>query len=427
MTRWRRHTRTGCRARSLLALGCLILTLSSCGVFAVSNPATPTSPPVTSPYSKFDATIEKAFHTALASVHVAIPTRPGAPAPSLPADAFGPGLGSRVVLGFLPSWEIADAATVDYHALSEVAYYALQVQAGGRILESGMGWNALVGGGASTMVTDAHAAGDRALLTLYSVDQSTLEALAAKPSSGTTLADQVAPLLRAYGADGVDIDFEGQVASARRGFVRFFAAFSTRLKQINSSWSIVLNVFPQAAVDPESFFDVRALAPYADQLFVMAYDMTDQLSPGATAPLVGEDLSDASALASLVSAVPRSKLILGIPFYGYDFTATRRTLPADTIGTPYAVSYDSVVAAGRPARWDPTTETPYTAFKRNGQWHQTWYDDPVSVALKVALAAAFHIGGVGAWELAMANGQDSLTTTLDGGSPPLKLPLASHT
>ncbi len=423
MTRWR-HTRTARRAGALLALSCLLLASSSCGLFATGT-TVPTPPPVTSPYAKFDAAIQKALDNARSSIHVAIPTRPGAPAPLLPAAAFGRGLGSRVVLGFLPSWEMSDVSTIDYAALSEIAYYALRVRRGGVIVRSGMGWNALVSGSVSTMITKAHAAGVRALLTLYAVDQPTLEALAARPGSGTTLADQVALLLRRYGFDGVDLDFEGQVASARNGFVRFFKAFSTRLKAIDSSWSVVLNTFPQAAVDPESFFDVRALAPYADQLFVMAYDMNDQLSPGATAPLAGADLSDASSLASFVSAVPRSKVILGIPFYGYDFTATRRTLPADTIGTPYAVSYDAVVAAGRQGRWDPVTETPYTSFRRDGQWHQTWYEDPVSVALKVALAAAFHVGGVGAWELGMANGQSIMTTTLDGGSPPLKLPLAS--
>lgn len=170
---------------------------------------------------------------------------------------------------------------------------------------------------------------------------------------------------------------------------------------------------------------MKALAPYVDQFFVMAYDMSPMSSPGPTAPLTGAELSDLSVLASYQSVVPASKVILGIPFYGYDFTTYTPNPPSGVIGAPYAVTYQSIVQAAHPATWDSVTETPYASFKRQGQWHETWYDDPTSVALKVALAAAFDVGGVGAWDLGMAAGQPQMTYALDGGSPPARLPLVS--
>ncbi|HLI42986.1 MAG TPA: glycosyl hydrolase family 18 protein [Acidimicrobiales bacterium] len=373
-----------------------------------------------SPYAPYSAAEQRAVRAALADVHVTLPTRPGAPAPDLPARPFGAGLGSHVVLGFLPSWEIAAAATVDYAALSEVAYYAVVVRSGGRLLRSGQGWDDLVNGDVAPVVSAAHAAGTRVLLTVSSVSESVLARLAADPASGRRLAGTVAQLMRADGFDGVDLDLEGQLASARAGFVRFMAAFSSRLRALEPSTTIVLNTLPQSAVDEEGFFDVRALAPFVDQFFVMAYDMSDLRSPGPTAPLVGAELCDASSLASYVATVPASKVILGIPFYGYDFTLSRSGRAAGTVGEPEAVSYDQVLAAGRPAAWDPSTETPYISFRDKGRWHETWYDNPLSVALKVALAAAFRTAGVGAWELGMASGQDEMTVLLDGGSPPLR-------
>lgn len=401
-----------------MAVACL---LAACTPGAGSDTAQ-TGPLPTSPYAAFYAKEQRAVRTALSSVAVSLPSRPGATAPDLPARPFAGGLGSHVVLGFLPSYEVGYAASIDYGALSEVAYSGLEARPHGRILHAGAGWDDLVNGQVAPMVSAAHAAGDRALLTVYSVNQKILAGLASDPSSGAALATSLAAILREYGFDGVDLDLEGQEAAARAGFVRFMAAFSARLGALDPSATIVLNTFPQSAVDPASFFDVRALAPYVDQFFVMAYDMSDQQSPGATAPLTGAELSDASSLASYVATVPASKVILGIPFYGYDFTATRGTLPADTIGVPYPVSYDAVLAAGRRVLWDPGTETPYNSFRRGGQWHQTWFDNPVSVALKVALAAAYHCAGVGAWELGMANGQDEMTVLLDGGSPPLRSP-----
>jgi hypothetical protein len=413
------------RLKRLLAPGLCVVFLSGCGLIA--GTATTSSPPTpTSPYNRFVATEQKAFDTALSSLHgVSVPKKPGAPAPILPAGAFGSGLGSHVVLGFLPSWEIYSASSVNYSAFSEIAYFALQLEPGGSILTSGAGWQPLADGAVDTFVADAHQAGDRALLTLFTQTQSTLDQMAKAPAAdGHALADRVAPLLSAHGFDGVDFDIEGQQGADRSALVAFIAAFSSRLHVLGPRYSIVLNSYPQAAVDPSNFFDVKALSPYVDQFFVMAYDMNDQSSPGATAPLLGQNLSDASSVASYEAVVPASKIILGIPFYGYDFTASRKSPPAITVGTPYAVSYADVVAAGRTAQWDPSSETPYESFKRAGQWHQTWFDDPVSVALKVALAAAFHTAGVGAWEIGMAGGQPAMITALDGGSSPERLPLA---
>ena len=98
---------------------------------------------------------------------------------------------------------------------------------------------------------------------------------------------------------------------------------------------------------------------------------------------------------------------------------------AATIGPPLAVTYADIVSVGHPPKWDPVTETPWTVFRRDRTWHQTWFDDPVSIALKTALAAQFRCAGVGVWELGMSGGDPKITAALLGGSPPVKLPLAS--
>ncbi len=421
-----RQGRRRCRLPALLALlGACSLLAGACGI--LGRPAASSSPPPpTSVYNKFVGIEQQAYKTALSDLKgLALPKRAGAPAPSLPPDAFGKGLRSHLVLGFLPSWEIYRASSIDYRALSEVSYFALQVEPGGKILRSGQGWNVLRRGGVGQVVADAHLAGDRALLTLYTGTASTISQMAKAPlAAGTELAAEVAPLLATYHFDGVDLDFESQQGSARAGFTAFVAAFAKALHLRGPHYQIVLNTFPQAAVDPDGLYDVKALARYVNDLFVMAYDMGSTSSPGPTAPLVGLNLTDASVLASYEAVVPARKIILGIPFYGYDFTASGKSPPAVTLGGPVAVTYASIAATGRSALWDPSSQTPYISFKRSGQWHQTWFDDPVSVALKVALAAAFHTAGVGVWELGMAAGRPAMVRALDGGSPPLRLPAA---
>lgn len=378
---------------------------------------------MTSPLQHFATTANRAVKTALSLVHIGVPTHKGAAAPQLGPGAFGHGLGSHVVLGFVPSWELGDVTTLDYSALTEVAYYALVVRTNGTIDRSGYGWSDLADGEVGGLVTDAHDAGVRVLLTLYCGYQPSLQSLSAHPGLGVRLADEVAPLLANGGFDGVDLDFEGELASARTGFAHYVAAFSNRLKSINDRYDVVLNAYPEAAAGPDSFYDLPALDRYVDQFFVMDYDMTDLEVPGSTAPLTGSVLSDTTSIASFVAAVPPKKVILGIPFYGYDFTLNRKAAPADLVRPAYAVTYDSVVASGHLQYWDPSSETPYLSFPRGGRWHETFFEDPSSVGLKVALATAYGLDGVGAWELGMADGKDAMTAALDGGSPPLRLPL----
>jgi spore germination protein YaaH len=192
----------------------------------------------------------------------------------------------------------------------------------------------------------------------------------------------------------------------------------------------MLNTYPESAEAPAGFFDIKALAPYVNEFFVMAYDMDSTEIPSADAPLDGEYLSDAAALATYVSAGLGSKVILGIPFYGYDFPSSGAGRDAAVTSPPYAVTYDDILTSiavdHHKPLWDPDTDTPYTVFRYEKAWHQTWFDDPVSVALKTALADKFGVAGVGAWEIGMVANAPQMISALDGDSPAVKLLLATQ-
>jgi len=403
----------------VVAVVCSLAT-SACGLTGAS-PTTTTQPDPTAVYLPREHAAVAAAERAVA---VRLPKSIGAPAPSLPAHPFTSDLPAHQVLGFLPYWEVG-TVTPDYAGLSSLAYFAVDVARGGSLVETGAGWRALASPSLAAVIAAAHAAGDRVLFTLFSEDPAVIHSLAVAPGpTADKLAAAVATQLRSGGFDGVDLDIEGQSTADRPGFVRFVTSFADRLRGIDPTWSITLNTYPTSAFDPRGFFDVAALAPHVDQLFVMAYDMQNPGVPSATAPLANASLNDALTLAEYTAIVPARKLILGIPLYGYDFPASRGGAPAFTMGTPVAVTYSEIVAAGRKPLWDPASETPWMSFRRGGRWHQTWFDDPVSIALKTALAAQFGLAGVGVWELGMAGGDPQISTALAGGLPPLRLPLA---
>ncbi|MGD1011806.1 MAG: glycosyl hydrolase family 18 protein [Acidimicrobiales bacterium] len=399
------------------------LSCSACGVFGSGTPTTTTQP--LTPAERLIPSERAAVAKAEAAVGVRLPTVLGQPAPALGADAFARPLRSHQVVGFLPYWEVG-SFTPDYQDLTTVIYWSVPLGPDGFLLEDNPGWSAATGDPLAYDIREAHAAGDTVLLTVSSTNASVLHSVATHPfSAGGVLANRVAPMLTAYHFDGVNLDLEGDSTAERDGFALFVASFSKALRAIDPAWSIMIDTYPTSAFDPLSFFDIKALEPYVNEFFVMGYDMDNPNVPSANAPLTNASISDVMALAEYAAVVPGQRIILGIPLYGVDFAATSRFDGALTVGTPVAVTYADIVAAGHKPLWDPVTETPWTVFRRAGKWHQTWFDDPMSIALKAALAAEYHCAGVGVWDLGMSGSDASISAALLGGSAPVKLPLAS--
>ncbi len=414
--------RRGAAAR--LLCGVLSIVLGALGCSACSGSGAPSTGGAPNPAARLVPGELAAVARAEAAVAVRLPKVAGQPAPTLSAGAFPRPLRAHQIVGFLPDWEVG-SFTPDYRDLTTLIYWSVSLAKGGAISHSGQGWSTLGSNALALDIMQAHAAGDRVLLTVFSEDPSVIHSVAAHATlAGRRLAKSVAALVTAGNFDGVDLDIEGDSTQDRGGFVHFVASFSHTLKALDPSWSIVLDTYASSAFDPLSFFDVKALAPYVDELFVMAYDMQDPGVASATAPLINADLNDAMTLAEYTSVVPGRRIVLGIPLYGYDFPASNKDDGAAAIGNPVAVTYEEIVQAGRAAKWDPVTETPFTVFRRKGKWHQTWFDDPVSIALKAALAVQYGCAGVGVWDLGMSGNNPSISAALLGGGVPTKLPLA---
>jgi len=79
-----------------------------------------------------------------------------------------------------------------------------------------------------------------------------------------------------------------------------------------------------------------------------------------------------------------------------------------------------IAASGHPTYWDPTTQTAWTSYQVGTQWHETYFDDPTSLALKAQLAASFHIAGLGIWALGMDGNDPAMLAALLGNAPAAK-------
>ncbi len=348
--------------------------------------------------------------------HLAAATAPPAPAP--PSVANLPPLRPHEVFGFAPYWTLHQSTGFDVQGLTTVAYFSLDVNADGTLLQSGPGWDGYQSQALANLVTRAHAAGDRVVLTVTDFNQQSLDALTSSPSAAGTLAAAVVAAVEAKNLDGVNLDFEGVGSADRAGLTALVGTVSAAVHAANPHYQVTMDTYASSAGDPTGFYDIAALAPEVDGFFVMAYDLNLQGAPSAASPLTSAMFSDEEALAQYTAVVPAAKVVLGLPFYGYDWPTTNGTMSAMATGTPTPVAASQVLGGGHPLYWDPVTQTAWTSYQSGSQWHEQFVEDPMSIYLATQLAATYGVDGVGAWALGMDGNDPVMLQALDGVQPP---------
>jgi Glycosyl hydrolases family 18 len=349
-----------------------------------------------------------------------LPTATVKPAPAPPAVASSAPLQSHEIFGYAPYWTLPESSSFDVNDLTTLAYFSVDANPDGTLDESGAGWNGYESQDLADLVTRAHAAGDRVVLTVTCFSQSALDTITSDPKAPATLSAALISAVTAKNLDGVNFDFEGEGSADRNGLTSLITQVSQALHAANPHWQVTMATYASAAGDPSGFYNIAALAPAVDGFFVMAYDMNNSDEPSATAPLIGGGFNDTEALQQYTAVVPASKVILGVPYYGYDWPTTNGTSTAQATGPESPLSDGVIAASGHPTYWDPTTDTAWTSYQVGTQWHETYFDNPTSLAMKAELANSYHIAGLGIWALGMDGNNPAMLAALLGNAPAAK-------
>jgi GH18 family chitinase len=153
-----------------------------------------------------------------------------------------------------------------------------------------------------------------------------------------------------------------------------------------------------------------------DAFFVMAYQMGGPAG-STSAQFGGSDFSAQEALQEYTQVVPASKVILGLPYYGYEWPTTGPGTTATVTGPATPVPDQTILASKQPVYWNQATGTAWFSSETGTQWYQTWFEDPASLALKAQTAGMFGARGVGIWSLGMDGNDPALLSALVGTGP----------
>jgi spore germination protein len=212
--------------------------------------------------------------------------------------------------------------------------------------------------------------------------------------SPALMARQVAAivaLVQRHDYAGVDIDYENLHAGDRQAFSTFVRDLAAALHAHGKLLSVaVFAKTSNAGTDPRNVAqDYAAIGRVADQVRLMGYDYHWATSPPGPIAPVGWIRA---VLRYARTQIPASKIILGIPLYGYDWSG----------GHGIAISWLQALRLSReyhaPPRYNVTSQAPWFSYTdRAGRKHTVWFENEASSRAKFDLAQGAGIAGVYLW------------------------------
>ena len=214
-----------------------------------------------------------------------------------------------------------------------------------------------------------------------------------------------------YGYDGYNFDFENVHYKDKTQLTKFVDFLAKGLRDYNLHSSIDVTGYSNSE-NWSLVYDRKAYADAVDYVVLMAYDETwassDTAGPVASYPWVRKHTEQ------MLSEVPASKLVLGIPFYmrewsvpvkgSWEGKAKSKTL-AMTRALDLEREYRDVML------WDNHLKGNYlTLTNKNGVYGiydekkpyegtltKIWFEDPQSLSYKVGLVKELQLAGIAAW------------------------------
>ncbi len=219
----------------------------------------------------------------------------------------------------------------------------------------------------------------------------------ATPENRQQVVDNVAALLKEKGLDGVNVDLENIPPGLRAEYTDFVARLQARLNPMGLQ--VTLSIPAKVADNPRDLwsgaFDYAALAPLADLIMLMTYD---EHTPGQAAGPVASAGWVEQVIRYALTAIPASKILMGIPQYGYDWLYG--TTRARALSIPAITRL--IQQRGATVVWDEVARVPYFLYwDDQGLQRVVYYENAESLKFKLEIMKRHGVRGIAIWKLGM--------------------------
>lgn len=212
------------------------------------------------------------------------------------------------------------------------------------------------------------------------------------------LLNNVVANLRAKNYRGLDIDFEYIYPENREDYNNFLRNAVNKLRPLG--YTITTALAPKTAADQKGLLyeahDYPVHGALVDHVILMTYEWGYTYGP----PLAVAPINEIrKVLNYAVSAIPRNKILMGIPNYGYDWTLPYvQGSSAKTITNTGAI--DLAGAENVAIQYNTVSKAPYfNYYDDNRKQHVVWFEDARSIEAKLELVDEYDLGGVSYWTI----------------------------
>jgi len=212
--------------------------------------------------------------------------------------------------------------------------------------------------------------------------------------SGT---DKLIETALSNGYQGWDLDWEEVSEDDKESFTKYVSYLAQRLHEKDLKLSVTVHAQTGKLTDWEGSRgqDWPGLSRQADYIRIMAYDFhNSETEPGPITP--PEILGDVLKFA--ISVIPKKKIVLGLPTYGYDWgeNSVNSYQYVDILNL--IEEYDGFY------EYDPELMALKGNYIANEVEHTLWFEDRKSIVEKISMARSFGIYKFAFWSL---GGEDS--------------------
>lgn len=331
------------------------------------------------------------------------------------------GLYKTQVIGFQPFWTVSAGKTSYANDVTTLTYFGLAVNPDGTIRkednpgETEPGWAMLNSPVYEASLSAARKKGTKLSLLVQNMVEEDILTLIASPSvSAKNLVSDVAPIMREHGFTDLNLDIESftkATEATRSAYTAFVREVKDEMEKEDLG-TLTVELTPKSPVEPH-FIDVSEIGEIADYVVLMAYDYHYVFSDvaGPVAPVSGGgkiyEYDVETALRQTLRFVPPSKVILGIPLYGYEWETLVETPGAPVIPRSWATATHKRIeetlkdCVDCRQSYDLVSREPSLIFpgETEGHFQQIFYENEQSLSEKMELAKRYKLGGTAFWAL----------------------------
>ncbi len=198
---------------------------------------------------------------------------------------------------------------------------------------------------------------------------------------------------------GVDFDFEYINRNDRDLYTTLIAETAARVRP--EGFIVTAAIAPKTSAEQPGLLyeghDYAGIGSVTDLVMLMTYEWGYAYGP----PMAVAPLNQVRRVLDFaVTQIPRSKILMGIPNYGYDWTLpfVEGETVAENLSIPEARTRAARV--GTVIQYDETAQSPFYEYvDEQGRQHIVWFEDARSIRAKLELVNEYQLAGIGFWTI----------------------------